>query len=257
MDVQPDYNKIITNAPIDGMLEYFVSAMKISERDYFCSPKTFVKGLFDEINNLSKQFSDDFEKQKAYYLNEINNTCSYEGVYYQLHGINKHNATEDDKQKAKEYNFQRTNEYLDRQVSEFKEVAHKKEIKDQYILMLLKQVDELMKIKEDETLQLSDLIDHDNRFDIVEGIKSKYKNIGGKRLKLLLMALQELDLIPKYNYNSKFHDCCRKEFNWDIKSYQAMNDYRYSEQSDHKELESIKEHIKTLMNTKQSNTMNL
>lgn len=104
--------------------------------------------------------------------------------------------------------------------------------------------------EQEKTLQLSDLIDHDNRFDIVEGIKSKYKNIGGKRLKLLLMALQELDLIPEYNYNRKFHDCCRKEFNWDIKSYQAMNDYLYNEQSDHKELESIKEYIKTLMNTK-------
>jgi hypothetical protein len=101
-----------------------------------------------------------------------------------------------------------------------------------------------------KTPQLSDLINHVNRFDIVEGIKSKYKNIGGKHLKLLLMALQELNLIPKYNYNRKFHDYCEREFDWDIKSYQAMNDYSYNEHSDYKELESIKDYIKTLMDTK-------
>ena len=56
-------------------------------------------------------------------------------------------------------------------------------------------------------------------------------NIGikGKRLKLLLLALQDLGLLPKERIAKKFHDCCKNEFDWDIARYSAMNDYKYND----------------------------
>ena len=94
--------------------------------------------------------------------------------------------------------------------------------------------------------KLSDLITHKNSIEIVEVIKTQYKNIKGKRLKLLLLALQELSLIPKDRINQKFYDCCMAEFGWNIASYTAMNDYKFNAVIDKNELEEMKKHIETL-----------
>ncbi len=95
---------------------------------------------------------------------------------------------------------------------------------------------------------LSGLITHQNSLEIVEGIKIQYKNIKGKRLKLLLLALQELGLFPKERIAQKFYDCCKAEFSWDIATYQAMNGYQYNEHTDKTELIEMKQYLKSLMN---------
>lgn len=97
---------------------------------------------------------------------------------------------------------------------------------------------------------LSDLITHSKGIEIVEGIKIQYKNIKGKRLKLLLMALQELGLFPKEGNASKFHTLCKSEFDWDIASYQAMNDYKFNDVTDKPELCEMKQYLENLINPK-------
>jgi len=97
--------------------------------------------------------------------------------------------------------------------------------------------------------QLSNLITHNNSTKIVEAIKIQYKNIKGKRLKLLLIALQELDLIPKERSATAFYKCCEKEFNWDIATYEAMNNYHYNERTDKTELKDMKEFINNIICT--------
>ena len=108
---------------------------------------------------------------------------------------------------------------------------------------------ELQKLKSGKETQkektLSDLITHQNSVEIVEGIKIQYKNIKGKRLKLLLLALQELNLLPNERIAQKFYDCCKAEFGWDVASYPAMNDYQYNERTDLTELNSMKQYLKT------------
>ena len=107
--------------------------------------------------------------------------------------------------------------------------------------------DDTLKAKKET---LSDLITHSKGIEIVEGIKIQYKNIKGKRLKLLLMALQELGLFPKERIAQRFYDCCKSEFNWDIASYQAMNDYKFNDVTDKPELCEMKQYLENLINPK-------
>jgi hypothetical protein len=107
--------------------------------------------------------------------------------------------------------------------------------------------DDTLKAKKET---LSDLITHSKGIEIVEGIKIQYKNIKGKRLKLLLMALQELGLFPKEGNASKFHTLCKSEFDWDIASYQAMNDYKFNDVTDKPELCEMKQYLENLINPK-------
>jgi hypothetical protein len=97
---------------------------------------------------------------------------------------------------------------------------------------------------------LSDLITHSKGIEIVEGIKIQYKNIRGKRLKLLLLAFQELGILPKERIAQRFYDCCKSEFNWDIASYQAMNDYKFNDVTDKPELCEMKQYLENLINPK-------
>lgn len=99
-----------------------------------------------------------------------------------------------------------------------------------------------------ENSTLVNLITHKKAVDIVDSIKTQFKNIKGKRLKLLLIAMQELNMVPKERVAKRFHNCCQKEFDWDVASYTAMNDYIYNEYSDEKELFEMKETIKTIIN---------
>lgn len=97
---------------------------------------------------------------------------------------------------------------------------------------------------------LSELITHQNSVEIVEGIKIQYKNIKGKQLKLLLLALQELHLLPKERIATKFYNCCKAEFGWDVASYPAMNDYQFNERTDLIELDRIKLYLETKIKAK-------
>jgi len=100
-----------------------------------------------------------------------------------------------------------------------------------------------------QTETLSNLITHQNSVEIIKGIKIQYKNIKGKRLKLLLTALQELNLLPKERIAQKFYDCCKNEFDWNIASYNAMNGYEYNLSIDSSELTNMKQYIETLSKT--------
>ena len=103
------------------------------------------------------------------------------------------------------------------------------------------------KLLSQQTSELSDLITHENNSKIVQGIKIQYKNIKGKQLKLLLLALQQLDLLPENRIAKKFYDRCKTEFDWDIASYNAMNGYDFNSTTDTPDLDNKKKYIKTLM----------
>jgi len=96
---------------------------------------------------------------------------------------------------------------------------------------------------------LSTIITHDKAEIIVNGIKTQYKNIKGKRLKLLLHSLQELNLLPSERIAKKFHNACNSEFDWHIATYTAMNDYKYNEEIDLDEVNGMKNYIQSLINT--------
>jgi len=101
---------------------------------------------------------------------------------------------------------------------------------------------------EHTTETLSDLITHINGIEIVKSVKVQYKNIKGKRLKILLLALQDLNLVPKERNAQKFYNCCKKEFEWNIASYNAMNCYNFNEFIDNVEFTSMKQYLETLIN---------
>ena len=95
--------------------------------------------------------------------------------------------------------------------------------------------------------ELSELIRHEQGKEIINKIKTKYKNIKGKELKLLLLAFQELELLQKNGIGSKFHKFCKKEFKWDIGSITAMNKYKFNDKQDKKVLEEMINFIKKII----------
>lgn len=90
---------------------------------------------------------------------------------------------------------------------------------------------------------LSELITHKEGEKIIDEIKIEYKNIKGKRLKLLLIAFQNLGLLPKGRFAKRFHECCKNEFEWNISSYNAMNGYSYNEHIDKEQLDSMIQYL--------------
>lgn len=121
-----------------------------------------------------------------------------------------------------------------------------KETDIQYISNFISLFEDDSELDEKETL--STLICHSESQKIVNNIRIQYKNIGGKRLKILLICLQELDLLPKENIASKFHKLCKNEFSWNIKSYSAMNDYKYNENIDKDEKQFMLAFLKKIIN---------
>lgn len=101
-----------------------------------------------------------------------------------------------------------------------------------------------------EKKTLSDLITHQKSVEIIDAIKIQYKNIKGKQLKLLLVALQALKLLPKERIAKAFHNCCKREFGWDVASYTAMNDYQFNEYTDKIELDNMKKFLEEIIQTK-------
>jgi hypothetical protein len=99
--------------------------------------------------------------------------------------------------------------------------------------------------KEDKSL--ASFITHSKGEEIVNLIKIKYKGIRGKQLKLLFKALQQTELIPNGRVGAEFHRLCKKEFCWDIASYNAMSDYKFNDQQDDKELEQMKNYLNNIL----------
>tara|TARA_B110000285_G_C15138189_1_gene628677 strand:- start:2956 stop:3831 length:876 start_codon:yes stop_codon:yes gene_type:complete len=117
------------------------------------------------------------------------------------------------------------------------------------VIELINQID--FEKKEVETVKseaptLSDLINFEQGQELVNQIKIKYKNIKGKRLKLLLLSLQKLDLLPQERMGQKFHNACKEEFNWDVSSYEAMRSYVYNEYTDNDECLKMEEFISNI-----------
>jgi hypothetical protein len=106
---------------------------------------------------------------------------------------------------------------------------------------------ETAKEKPEQVETLANIITHTKSTEIVELIKIQYKNIKGKQLKLLLLALQQTNLLPKEGIANKFHRCCKKEFNWNIASYNAMNGYKYNSLTDKEILDTMQGYLKQLI----------
>jgi hypothetical protein len=86
---------------------------------------------------------------------------------------------------------------------------------------------------------LSDLITHNNSLSIVDELKVQYKNIKGKRLKLLFLTMQELGLIPLDRTQAKFHSLSKIEFG-DIGSYEAFRKIKFNVWTDKDEVSQMK-----------------
>jgi hypothetical protein len=104
-------------------------------------------------------------------------------------------------------------------------------------------------IKQKAPNKLSDIIIHEKGMQIVESIKHRYKNIKGKQLKLLLLAFQELELLPTERIANQFHSLCKNEFEWNIASYNAMNGYVFNEVIDEDDKNKMKLFLETIIKT--------
>lgn len=94
---------------------------------------------------------------------------------------------------------------------------------------------------------LADIITHEKAAEIVEAMKDEFKGIGGKSLKCLLAAMTEVGLLPESPNASKFHRLFKKTFDWNVKSYPAMNDYLIIE-ADRKHINSNIERLQRIIN---------
>jgi hypothetical protein len=101
----------------------------------------------------------------------------------------------------------------------------------------------------ENTETLSSLITHTKGDFIVGRLKVDFKNIKGKGLKLLFLALQDLDLLPKDQNASVFHRCCKGEFKWNIATYVAMNKHVYNKYTDKSTFDDMKMKISNYLNT--------
>lgn len=102
------------------------------------------------------------------------------------------------------------------------------------------------KVKPKPTIETPELL------KVIEMIKSNpyYNGIKGKRLKILFRALTILNILPAERTANSFYQLIKKNLDWDICSYNAMNDYKYNPNIDEIELERMKDDIKTAISTK-------
>jgi len=126
----------------------------------------------------------------------------------------------------------------------------KMEVQRDFFNKIEKHEIEALSLKQKKVETLIDLIIDPKPAYIVENIKNKYRGIKGKRLKLLLITLQNLELLPLERIGKRFHSCCKLEFDWNIASYNAMNGYRYNKEVDNEELKNMMDLIKSLITPK-------
>jgi hypothetical protein len=194
-------------------------------------------------NEIDQNVYSMFEKERIEYLKEIHE--SYNDRIQSINEIisiltaakleNKRITVLRDRDKIHPIQVRFLTKFLD----EFKR-KYEKYLHDEVILAPQEKIELANKKMFDQNVILCELISHKNTVEIVKEIKIKYKNIKGKRLKLLLVAFQDLDLIQKDRFGKKFHECCKKEFDWNIGSYSAMNDYKINERIDNDELNKMK-----------------
>ena len=117
-----NYYDIISNIPYGDEIDYLEAEMRIAERDYFCKPRTFIKELTQAIDDVKILISKDSEKEKERINNEIKNPGSWEYMYLYERGLNSSNVTDEQAQRAREYNEQRTDEYIKERLAELEKV---------------------------------------------------------------------------------------------------------------------------------------
>ncbi|MCD8406509.1 hypothetical protein LNI96_01035 [Tenacibaculum dicentrarchi] len=216
-------------------------------------------------------------------LNEYhtNNIKSYDNIknlykvskeqFYYLHSKTKKELTDNDRfdfiatillgyldWKPDSDNYLKESKEVFKQIKDIDNIVYETylaELKNEYSKKYLNEVNHSATKKEPQQekkeLQLNEILTCEpvEAEKIVNGIKIKYKNIKGKQLKLLFLALQNLDLIPKEQFAKKFHNCCIKEFNWDVASYNAMNGSNPKSKEDFKELNAKTDYLKTFINS--------
>lgn len=196
-----------------GLVKNYKKAFPYAEKTDFIN-HVFVYSLFDLEN---------FNEREYRFLGSYSTSSKYDFYcYYEVS----------------------SNEYLDFAIPSDKTIEYFKQYFKRIIQLVNDvQFEESLQLDEEVTTNeeyLSDLITHGQGEMIVKKIKVRFRNIRGKRLKLLLLAFQATGLLPKERIASKFHRCCDREFDWDIASYTAMNDYEFNDRADIKEFEEIK-----------------
>lgn len=116
------YFEIISDMPFGDEIDFLESEMRIAERDYFCKPQTFIKGLRQAINELKIEMISNAVKEKERIDNEIKNPGSWEFMYLYERGLDSFNVTDEQAQRAREYNEQRTDEYIKERLAESEKV---------------------------------------------------------------------------------------------------------------------------------------
>jgi hypothetical protein len=226
----------------NGIIEFkrLIPELKISVID----PQ--LKKMF----RLSKLILEQWNKEIYFLKNDGELRCILINDDYTVSRINKFDNIDDDEdfyKKAKRYSFDKLIDY----VNDFNGYYA-----DNFNLELPPQKKDENKNINKVTPSLNSLITHEKNIEIVNAIKSKYKNIRAKELKLLLMALQDLELLPSKRIGSKFHKCCKIEFDWNIGVYSSMNDYEFKNRVDGVELEKMKQYIKSIIDYNQQSSAN-
>jgi hypothetical protein len=117
-----NYFEIISDIPFGDEIDFLESEMKIAERDYFCKPQTFIKGLRQAINELKIEIISNAEKERERINNDIKNPGSWEFMYLYERGLSFADATDEQKQKSKEYNKQRSDKYIKERLADLEKV---------------------------------------------------------------------------------------------------------------------------------------
>lgn len=248
--------------------KYFLREYKKAEKEHYFEANEFFSGCNKVVDSWEKHLQDKvFERKRQLYLmlnGAKNGTLSYSNM--------EGKTIEQKRQETIEFCEQELKDVRPDGIGSLSFTVHLSSLTNGRIAYNMK-YSEVLKIKlaihkafqksqsnieplppqpitTQKTESLSDIITHEKSIDIVEGIKIQYKNIKGKRLKLLLLAFQDLELLPKERIAKKFHDCCKNEFNWDIASYNAMNGYLYNNTIDSVEFNSMKQYLETLIKTK-------
>lgn len=117
-----NYSEILLNIPFGDEIDFLESEMKIAEHDYFCKPQTFIKGLRQAINELKIEIISNAEKERERINNDIKNPGSWEFMYLYERGLSFADATDEQKQKSKEYNKQRSDKYIKERLADLEKV---------------------------------------------------------------------------------------------------------------------------------------
>ena len=224
------------------LVDYFISEFKKAEKDSFCSTDLFFGGCFKIIEEFNKNLKDQIHKQQR----ELNQYLKSVGANKDEKFVNHFNEQIEYEKLNGNTNFRLENGTMlrltQKQITDIETAisfANSMLNNSQH-----SQIGTLPELK-----KLNDIITHQKSIEIVESIKIQYKNIKGKKLKILMLAFQNLALLPKERNAKRFYDSCKNEFDWHIASYTAMNGYDYNESTDKVEFDEMIQFLKKVIKT--------